>query len=885
MPAQPVESMTLGVYRDQAGGNALWQETQNVDVDAGGTYSLLMGSTLNDGIPVELFNAGEPRWLSVQVNRAGEVEQPRVLLASVPYALKASDAETLGGRPASAYLLAGTTSGGVASSSAEVAAHGAAPPSTTTASTIVGMAATTALTPRATTGTAGFIGVFTDANDMGNSVIQQANGNVGIGTVPGANAGTAPSLDLRTSPFSQIGMGQTVDYLTFFSSDFYGPAIYWNPGKDLRLGRGGAGLYNAFGFTEQLRIQSATGNVGIGTQGPVAKLEVNGSVQADGNVTITTSGNGLIFPDGSKQTTAAGGGGGGGSITGVTAGADLTGGGTSGNVTLNLNTALVPTLGGSNAFTGSNTFGPVGATSAAVNGNVTISTSGNGLIFPDGSKQTTAAGGGGGGSITGVTAGTDLTGGGTSGNVTLNLNTALVPTLAGANTFAGSNTFGNINFSGSVLYQTNPLLQVPGGVAGGNIVLGITSLPSNTSGIYNTATGDYTLQSNASGNYNTANGAYALNGNNGGTSNTAVGVQTLGDNTTGNYNTAIGVHAIEFNTTGTNNTASGYNALQGSLGITTGSNNTANGSGALQNNTTSGNNTAVGYQALMSNTGDNANDNTAVGYQALISNIGSMFGGDKNTAVGSNALRANTGFGNTAIGYYAMSGNTTGTNNTVIGVNALVAASNTSGSNNIAIGNSAAFFVSNGSNNIHIGSVGASGDNSTIRIGDQGYQTAFVAGGIYGVAPGGVPVVINSSGQLGAPTSSRRYKEDIQDMGDASRGLMDLRPVTFRYKKAAEDGSKPLQYGLIAEEVAEVYPDLVVYTKDGLPDAVQYQNVNAMLLNEVQRQQAESTTQKEQIRRLEQMIKDQNEGFQQRLAKLEAALASTSGVEKASGVH
>jgi len=147
------------------------------------------------------------------------------------------------------------------------------------------------------------------------------------------------------------------------------------------------------------------------------------------------------------------------------------------------------------------------------------------------------------------------------------------------------------------------------------------------------------------------------------------------------------------------------------------------------------------------------------------------------------------------------------------------------------------------------------------------------------VGAGGSLVSITSSGQLSSPSSSRRYKEDILDMSEASRGLMDLRPVTFRYKKAAEDGSKPLQYGLIAEEVAEVYPDLVVYNKDGQPDAVQYQMLPAMLLNEVQRQQAEIGAQKDRLRKLAQQLDaqtQQNANLQERFDKLEAAMGSAA---------
>jgi hypothetical protein len=237
--------------------------------------------------------------------------------------------------------------------------------------------------------------------------------------------------------------------------------------------------------------------------------------------------------------------------------------------------------------------------------------------------------------------------------------------------------------------------------------------------------------------------------------------------------------------------------------------------------------------------------------------------GSDNTAIGYQALYSNNGVNNTASGWEALNSNTTGTNNTASG--ALALGNNTTGSDNIAIG-----FLAGANNpvgsgfNIDIGSTGGASDSGAIRIGDT--QTSFIAAGIYGVNLGGSAVSITSSGQLSSPSSSRRYKEDIHDMSDASRSLMDLRPVTFRYRKAAEDGSKPLQYGLIAEEVAEVYPDLVVF-KNGQPDAVQYQMLPAMLLNEVQRQQAE-------IRRLE-----------DRLAKLEAILSSTPAAPAVPGVR
>jgi hypothetical protein len=132
-----------------------------------------------------------------------------------------------------------------------------------------------------------------------------------------------------------------------------------------------------------------------------------------------------------------------------------------------------------------------------------------------------------------------------------------------------------------------------------------------------------------------------------------------------------------------------------------------------------------------------------------------------------------------------------------------------------------------------------------------------------------VPVLIDSGGQLGTVSSSRRFKEDIQDMGDASRGLMRLRPVTFRYRQAFADGSKPIQYGLIAEEVADVYPDLVAHSADGQIETVKYQLLDVMLLNEVQRQQAEI-----------QALKQQNQDLQRRLERLEAAKSAGAATRR-----
>jgi hypothetical protein len=358
---------------------------------------------------------------------------------------------------------------------------------------------------------------------------------------------------------------------------------------------------------------------------------------------------------------------------------------------------------------------------------------------------------------------------------------------------------------------------------------------------------------NAAGNANTALGASALVANTTGINNTAAGASSLSSNTSGSENTATGYAALRDNTTGSYNAAMGDSALQNN---TTGSENTASGTVALYSNTTGSYNVASGFYALYSNT--TGSYNTATGNGALQYNST----GSENTASGSGTLVNNTtGGGNTASGQTALDSNTTGSSNTAMGVNALF--NNTSGSNNTGLGWYAGLNLAAGSYNIMIGNQGNVTDDHIIRIGDVQTQT-FVAG-ISGVNVSGVPVLVSSTGQLGIASSSRRYKEDILDMGEATANLMRLRPVTFRYKKSFEDGSKPLQYGLIAEEVAEVYPDLVARSADGQIETVKYQVLDSMLLNEVQRQNAQLTAQTEEIRSLE-----------QRLARLESQLEQTA---------
>ena len=231
---------------------------------------------------------------------------------------------------------------------------------------------------------------------------------------------------------------------------------------------------------------------------------------------------------------------------------------------------------------------------------------------------------------------------------------------------------------------------------------------------------------------------------------------------------------------------------------------------------------------------------TATGRDALKSDI-TPGTGLFNTATGAGTLQSNTfGAGNTATGTNALARNTTGLNNTALGISTLL--SNTTGSDNIAVGAGAGNNLTTGNNNIHIGNDGNASDTALIRIGTVGDQTRAFIAGIFGanVLGGALPVEVDRNGQLGTVLSSRRVKDDISNMQGATEGLGKLRPVTFRYKAESASGPHPLEYGLIAEEVAEIYPELVVRDTDGQPAGVRYHVLPAMLLNELQRQQRDS---------------------------------------------
>jgi len=378
------------------------------------------------------------------------------------------------------------------------------------------------------------------------------------------------------------------------------------------------------------------------------------------------------------------------------------------------------------------------------------------------------------------------------------------------------------------LFALSPAAQAvapapDGGYPGQNTGEGDDVLFSLTTGVSNTAIGFDALFSNAGGFGNTGVGSSALRGNTGGIDNTAVGAAALINNTNGFGNVAVGFSALLLSTTTVGNTAVGF--------------------GALGLNTIGDANVAIGFDVLGSNT--TGYGNTATGYDALITN--------------------STGGNNTANGAFVLSSNISGDDNTANGINAL--ASNTTGSNNIALGSNAGANLTTGNFNIHIGNAGVAGESNKIRIGTEGTHTATYIAGIGGaplVHGAAVAVGITADGQLGVRASSARFKEAIKPMDKASEAILALKPVTFRYKHELDPDGIP-QFGLVAEQVEKVNPDLVARDAEGKVFTVRYDEVNAMLLNEFIKEHRK-------VEELEAKLANQEKDFTARLKEQDAKI-------------
>jgi uncharacterized coiled-coil protein SlyX len=351
--------------------------------------------------------------------------------------------------------------------------------------------------------------------------------------------------------------------------------------------------------------------------------------------------------------------------------------------------------------------------------------------------------------------------------------------------------------------------------------------------------------------------------------NTAVGDAALFSLTNGTWNSALGLQALYHNSSGFYNTAVGVRAL---FNNTTVGGNTATGVYALFSNTGGGYNTATGYQALANNS--SGFRSAAVGAYALYSHVS----GDYNNAVGAHALHFDTtGDTNNAFGESALFRNTSGSDNTAIGDDALH--ENTTGNSNIALGSQAGRSLTTGSDNIDIGNFGVPGESHTIRIGTSGDQIRTFIAGIYGASGGGskLPVYINSSGQLGTQSSSRRFKKEIKPMDQKSEAILALKPVTFRYKS---DNANMPQFGLVAEDVAEVDPDLVVRDDTGKIYTVRYEAVNAMLLNEFLKEHHRVEEQDRNVRAQEKTIAQLKATIARQQRQIEAVTAGLQQVSE-----
>jgi hypothetical protein len=566
--------ITFLFYKDEQGGAPLWLETQNVQGDAAGRYSVRLGASQASGLPSDLFISGEARWLGVQIS--GQAEQRRVLLLSVPYALKAGDAETVGGLPASAFALAAPANANPAAASAPT--NAVAPPGTTPVTTAGG--------------TVNTVPKFDSNADITNSQIFDTGTNVGVGIssptskldVKGA-ATIRGTLLLPAAALATAAVGGKSQPENWVASSFNsGTAAAVNQTFQLRAEPAG----------NDTASPSATLNLLFGS-GTTAPLETGLHIASNGQITFAT---GQTFP-------------GTGTLTGITtaAGSGLTGGGTSGNLSL----ALINTC-----------------------------ATGQALLWSGSAWACSTVGTG---TITAVTAGTDLTGGGTAGIVTLNLDSTKVPRLKSANTFTATQTVstgdvavssGNIDMPqttsstvGVITLDGNPFLHGYGGVAGidYNTFLGATAGGGfATSGAPNTGLGYRSLFSNTSG-YN----------------NVAVGAAALGSNTSGHTNTAAGDYALLDNTTGVFNTAIGSGALANS---STGSNNTAAGQLAGQYNQAGSNNTFLGYLAGPDTNSTALSNATALGANSVVSESNALVLG----GTGANAVKVGIGTATPAFG-------------------------------------------------------------------------------------------------------------------------------------------------------------------------------------------------------------------------------------------
>jgi len=450
------------------------------------------------------------------------------------------------------------------------------------------------------------------------------------------------------------------------------------------------------------------------------------------------------------------------------------------------------------------------------------------------------------------------------------------------NTAVGYNTLTSLNHvNDNVAVGYLALSTLASG--GQHTAIGSGALQNSRAGFVshagNTAVGYHSLSTVTTGTQNTAVGAEALTAC-GSTSsaNTVIGFQAGNALTSGNNNLFIGNQAGSALTSGSNNIDIGTVGSNGDNGVmrigTPGTHNFAvisgitgitnsgkavfcDSNGGLGTNV-SNNNISIGQNAG-NNTVNTNTDNVAVGVSALAA----VTNAKENVAIGSNALAAATQpFFNVAVGYNALATLGTFDNNVALGTGA--GSTLTTGNNNIFIGTNAGNNISSGSNNITIGYAGNGGDSGAIRIGTQGTHTLAAMTGITGAtSASGVAVLINSNSIFGTTTSSIKYKHSINDLENCDI-LMDFRPVTFRYKPEYAE-AQDLQFGLIAEEVNDIMPDLVLTDSLGAPQTVRYHFLTPLLIKGYQEQQKKIEAQEQSLLELTILI----EALMDRIESLE----------------
>jgi hypothetical protein len=800
-PAQGNMGVTFAFYKDEQGGVPLWVETQNVTPDTSGRYSVMLGATKSDGLPAELFISKEARWLSIEPQ--GLPAPPRVLLLSVPYALKAADAETVGGLPPSAFVLAAPISGALSSSEAPMA--------TTTLPQASGVTTSG--------GTVNLVPLWSTSTDIENSAISQtgtgSTARIGINTTAPAStldvkggAIVRGTLSLPATGAASATAGKSSQPANLSASSFNSSSA--------------AAVNQTFQFKAEpignnTASPSGTLNLLFG-RGTTAPTETGVKIANNGLITFAT---GQTFP-----------GTGNGTITGVTPGTALTGGGTSGNITLNADTTKL---------------------------------------------------------VTGITAGTDLTGGGTGGVQTLNLDTTKVPQLHAANNFTGNQTVtGNLTASGTVTgsvvsatssFNLGSNVFAFGSTVTENVFLGYAGLSSASPSTNNTGVGDGAL-SVTTGFQNTAVGVASFASNTNGSRNTGVGY--FAGNGSNNDNTAIGFLALSGNFGGFSNSATGSQALDGN---SNGSFNTGVGMMTLHNNGNGNYNSALGYKAGTDISSSSLTNTTAIGALADVSQSNSMVLGSIN-GVNAATSDTNVGIGTTApqtllhidhkppagVGQDVLLITSAGTGD----VTSLLLQNTGPGLRlRAGAGTDSAYLASSGSLQFVTGDTG--------NPDHPGAPAVFIdASGHVGIgetSPGRPLQVGQGSGHAIADGwdtySSRRWKTNIRTLDSALAKVEQLRGVSYDLK-----GSGKHEIGVIAEEVGAVVPEVVTYEANGKDaQGVDYTRLTALLIEAVKQQQQQIRQQQKQIRFQEKRVQAQQSevtrlrardaGLEARLAKVE----------------